>query len=145
MNQTVITFSELQLAEVAEQILSYIKKDLLVLLTGQMGAGKTSLVRAICKHLGCEDEAGSPTFSIINEYQCKPNPWSLSSIVHMDLYRLHKIEDVIDLGLSEYFESNTPVLIEWPEIAEPFYKGHKLLQIHFEVLDNQHRKIILTF
>ncbi|MBK9107071.1 MAG: tRNA (adenosine(37)-N6)-threonylcarbamoyltransferase complex ATPase subunit type 1 TsaE [Saprospiraceae bacterium] len=145
MNQTVITFSEAQLPDVAKQILTYIKNDVLILLKGQMGAGKTSLVRAICNHLGCDAEVGSPTFSIVNEYHCKPNPWSLSSIIHMDLYRLNKIEDVIDLGLTEYFESEIPVLIEWPEIAEPFYKGYSLLQIHIEVLDNQDRKIILTF
>lgn len=76
-----------------------------------MGAGKTSLIKAICKHLGIEDSISSPTFSIVNEYQSRNG----QIIYHFDFYRIRKIEEVYDIGFEDYFDSGNICLLEWPE------------------------------
>lgn len=82
-----------------------------ILFTGKVGAGKTTLVKQICLKLGVSDLTNSPTFSLINEYKTKN-----TSIFHMDLYRLKNINEVIDLGVMEYIDTNKTVIIEWPEL-----------------------------
>ncbi|MDE6007796.1 MAG: tRNA (adenosine(37)-N6)-threonylcarbamoyltransferase complex ATPase subunit type 1 TsaE [Muribaculaceae bacterium] len=78
---------------------------------GAMGAGKTTLIAAICRCLGAEDDFGSPTFSIINEYTDKEgNP-----IYHFDFYRIDSLSEAIDMGAEEYFYSGDLCLMEWPE------------------------------
>ena len=82
---------------------------------GKMGAGKTTFVKAICEALGVEDTVTSPTFAIVNEYECKGD---YSSIYHFDFYRIKRLEEVYDMGYDEYFYSGLPCFIEWPELIE---------------------------
>lgn len=84
------------------------------LLEGDLGAGKTTLVQSMCAFLGVEEAVTSPTFSLVNEYQSP----SQGTIYHMDLYRLEKEEDLVQIGLEEYLDSGNLCFIEWPGIAQ---------------------------
>lgn len=99
------------LAEAVPSILAAIEHPV-VLVNGSMGAGKTTLISAICKHLGVSaGDVSSPTFSLVNEYldaQAKP-------IYHFDCYRLKDEEEAFQAGLEEYFFSGYPCWIEWPD------------------------------
>ena len=81
-----------------------------ILITGEVGTGKTTLIKEYCKLIGVEEIVNSPTYTLINEYQNKS-----CKIVHMDLYRVEDINEINELGLFEYLDKNI-VIIEWPEI-----------------------------
>lgn len=78
---------------------------------GEMGAGKTTFIKAICENLGVSDTINSPTFAIVNEYRSD----SGELIYHFDFYRINKIEEVFDFGYEDYFYSGSLCFIEWPE------------------------------
>ena len=78
---------------------------------GQMGAGKTTFIKAICKELGVADAVNSPTFTIVNEYRAAKG----FPIYHFDFYRINKITEAYDIGIDEYFSGDCLCLIEWPE------------------------------
>ena len=90
-------------------VLKNVNRDI-ILITGQVGTGKTTLIKEYCKLIGVKEIVNSPTYNLINEYQNKSG-----KIVHMDLYRVKDINEINELGLFEYFENNI-VIIEWPEI-----------------------------
>jgi len=81
---------------------------------GEMGAGKTTLIKEICKLLGVRDITSSPSFSLINEYLTNES----ESIFHFDFYRINNVEEAYDIGYEDYFYSNSLCLIEWPEKIE---------------------------
>ncbi len=81
---------------------------------GQMGAGKTTFIKAICSELGVSDIVQSPTFSIINEYKTKAG----ESVFHFDFYRIRSIIEVFDIGYEDYLYSGNYCFIEWPELVE---------------------------
>ncbi len=83
------------------------------LFSGEMGAGKTTLIKSICKELGVKESMASPTFSIVNEYQIHNG-----RIFHFDFYRLKNEQEAYDIGVDEYFESGNYCFIEWPEKLE---------------------------
>ena len=98
---------------------------------GQMGAGKTTFIKAVCEELGVSDVITSPTFAIVNEYATSPipskggepdsTPWGRVggySIYHFDFYRIKKLEEVYDMGYEDYFYSGALCFIEWPELIE---------------------------
>ena len=82
---------------------------------GEMGAGKTTFIKAICKELGVTDVITSPTFAIVNEYR---STTSGELIYHFDFYRIKKLEEVYDMGYEDYFYSGALCFIEWPELVE---------------------------
>lgn len=81
---------------------------------GEMGAGKTTFIKAVCKELGVEETVASPTFAIINEYKGGDG----KPIYHFDFYRIRKLEEVFDFGYEDYFYSGYTCFIEWPELVE---------------------------
>ena len=85
-----------------------------------MGAGKTTFISALCSLLGMEDEATSPTFSIVNEYQGRDEAGNLKKVYHFDFYRIETPEEALDLGLDDYFDSDALCLMEWPENVAEF-------------------------
>lgn len=99
--------------DVVERIIPHITKPIL-LLRGNLGAGKTTFSQHLVKALGSDDEVTSPTYSIVNEYQSPKG-----KIFHFDLYRLKNIEEAFDFGIEEYLDNAFFCIIEWPEIYEP--------------------------
>ena len=87
---------------------------------GNMGAGKTTFIKAICKELGVEDVINSPTFAIINEYRSDTTG---ELIYHFDFYRIKKLSEVYDMGYEDYFYSGALCFIEWPEKIEELLPG----------------------
>lgn len=90
---------------------------------GKMGSGKTTFIKALCEELGVEDVITSPTFAIVNEYGVEAKNGAaginVSSIFHFDFYRIHRLEEVYDMGYEEYFYAPGALcFIEWPELIE---------------------------
>jgi tRNA threonylcarbamoyladenosine biosynthesis protein TsaE len=98
----------------AKKILEYTSGCKLLAFYGPMGAGKTTIIKAVCKALGAEDLVNSPTFTLVNEYKTRGR----DSIYHIDFYRIKKKEEVFDFGVEEYFASGSYCLMEWPELIE---------------------------
>jgi tRNA threonylcarbamoyladenosine biosynthesis protein TsaE len=99
--------------EVARQLINNLNTKTL-LFYGEMGVGKTTLIKALVKALGSNDEVSSPTFSIVNEYATNDNQF----IYHFDLYRINEIEELYNLGIEDYVFSNNWSIIEWPDKVE---------------------------
>jgi tRNA threonylcarbamoyladenosine biosynthesis protein TsaE len=106
LNATSIT----QLPAIASEILSLAKDYRIFLFYGDMGAGKTTLIKSLCECLGTTETVTSPTFSIVNEYIGNSN-----KIYHFDFYRLKNQTEALDMGYEEYFYSDAYCFIEWPE------------------------------
>jgi len=103
------------LEEAASRVLETCKNAKVFAFYGEMGAGKTTLIKALSRQLGSDDSLSSPTFSIVNEYRdADGNP-----IYHMDLYRLKNLEEAEEIGVEEYLHSGHYCFIEWPELIEP--------------------------
>lgn len=105
-----ITFSLAEIDDVAKIVLASKLKNI-ILLHGEMGAGKTTFIKALARQLGVTDMTGSPTFSLVNEYGTEDG----RVLYHFDLYRLNSEEEAYDMGIDEYFYSGNLCLIEWPE------------------------------
>ena len=103
--------SEQELPKIAAQLIEVFGKQRVVLFYGEMGVGKTTLIKQLCKQLGVEEETTSPTFSIVNEYLSNEG----NSIYHFDFYRIEEEAEVFDLGYEDYFYSGNYCFIEWPE------------------------------
>ena len=107
-----------KLNEVAEAITALFDKGfLVVLIEGELGAGKTTLVKVLCQSLGVMEPVSSPTFSIVQEYSSP----SRGIIYHMDFYRLSLPQDLGKIGITEYLDSGNLCFIEWPELGKSFY------------------------
>jgi len=102
------------LREVAQQLLSLLGDAKIVAFYGEMGSGKTTLIKAMCECLECVDAVNSPTFAIINEYFTKNG----TTVYHFDFYRLKNIREALDIGVEEYLYSGNLCLLEWPETIE---------------------------
>ncbi len=103
--------------EVIQTILPQLQHNIL-LLKGNLGAGKTTFTQFLLKNLGSTDEVNSPTYSIVNEYNT-----SKGKVFHFDLYRLKNIEEVYDIGMEEYLDNAFLCVIEWPEVYEEDLDG----------------------
>lgn len=122
---------------IAEAIVEQWEHKVMIIM-GEMGAGKTTLIKAIANKLGCIDEVSSPTFSIVNTYLTR----SEHPIFHFDLYRVRSIEELFELGFEAYFEKNGFIFIEWPEHLFDFrLPEHHIL--HLEVISDEERKVSL--
>ena len=101
-------------AEFVEYISSSDLQSNIFAFFGQMVAGKTTFITALCKELGVSDTVNSPTFTIVNEYRAAKG----FPVYHFDFYRINKLSEAYDLGLDEYFGGEGLCLIEWPEKIE---------------------------
>lgn len=134
---TSLVFTLDSIDAVAEAIVEQMKHKVFTIV-GQMGAGKTTLIKAIAKKLGGIDEVSSPTFSIVNTYLTH----SKHPIFHFDLYRVRSIEELFELGFEAYFEENGFIFIEWPEHLFDFkLPEHHSLEL--EVISDDKRKLRL--
>jgi tRNA threonylcarbamoyladenosine biosynthesis protein TsaE len=105
-----IIFSIDQLEEVAQQIIANNPKKV-ILFHGEMGVGKTTLIKQLCKTLGVTGATSSPTFSLVNEYEANDS----QLVYHFDFYRLNKEEEALDMGVDDYLYSGNWCFIEWAE------------------------------
>lgn len=106
---------------------------------GQMGAGKTTFIHALCDIKGVKDAVGSPTFSLVNEYVYEEKGHQ-QKLFHIDLYRLKDEEEAIRAGIEDCLYSGNICLVEWPEKAPGIFPEHTL-HIYIEVLDAQRRRL----
>jgi tRNA threonylcarbamoyladenosine biosynthesis protein TsaE len=112
MEKTLTVASLNELDKAASTILNDIGEHRVVALFGKMGAGKTTLIKAFCNHLGVDDVVSSPTFALVNEYLAQNG----EPLFHFDFYRIESIEEVYDIGYEEYIYSGHFCFIEWPEM-----------------------------
>ena len=126
-----------QLDEVAKKIIDTHAKHRVFSLNGEMGAGKTTLIKALCKYLEIQNIPSSPTFAIVNEYWTPKN----EPVYHFDFYRIERPEEAIAIGLFEYLESGNYCFMEWSENIETILDDNRIT-IKIERLDDQTRKFI---
>jgi tRNA threonylcarbamoyladenosine biosynthesis protein TsaE len=114
MEKTTIHIDNLEsIDQAADQFVKAMGDETVYAFYGEMGAGKTTFINALCRRLGVSDDpTGSPTFAIINEYR---SDTTAELIYHFDLYRLENLEEAYDIGVEDYFDSGALCLIEWPE------------------------------
>ncbi|MBP8959865.1 MAG: tRNA (adenosine(37)-N6)-threonylcarbamoyltransferase complex ATPase subunit type 1 TsaE [Bacteroidales bacterium] len=110
----IIIEKEDHLPQVAKDILALAGGKKLFAFSGPLGAGKTTIIKAICNYLSARDIVTSPSFTIVNEYKTLSN----ESLFHIDLYRIKSINEAFDFGIEEYIFSNNYCFIEWPELIE---------------------------
>lgn len=104
-----ITYNQNEIQLVAEQLLKN-STSKIFLFYGEMGVGKTTLIKEIVKQLGVSESSNSPSFSIVNEYDTPEG-----AVYHFDFYRINHIAEAFDIGLEDYLYSNNYIFIEWPE------------------------------
>jgi tRNA threonylcarbamoyladenosine biosynthesis protein TsaE len=127
-----------ELGNAARQIVQWIGNNRIICFYGSMGAGKTTLIKAICTELCVTDVVASPTFALVNEYsdgQGEP-------VFHFDFYRIKKLDEVFDFGYEEYFYNPEGIcLIEWPELIEDILPPAGVVRVTIEVLADESRKV----
>ena len=132
-----ITFSLDQLDEVANQIIVQNPKKV-ILFHGEMGVGKTTLIKALAKKLGVLEPTKSPTFSLVNEYQTTTN----QLVYHFDFYRLNRETEALDMGIEEYLYSGDWCFIEWAEnIPNLIPEAHSIITIQLLADGKRHLKL----
>ncbi|MGH1336798.1 MAG: tRNA (adenosine(37)-N6)-threonylcarbamoyltransferase complex ATPase subunit type 1 TsaE [Aureispira sp.] len=122
-----------ELKDLIPTLLPFIQRHRKIAFVGEMGAGKTTLIKLLCAALGALDSATSPTFAIINVYATETVP-----IHHMDLYRLNSEEEGFSIGLLELFDDNSYCFIEWPQVMEA-YLPEETLWLTIEVGEEEER------
>jgi tRNA threonylcarbamoyladenosine biosynthesis protein TsaE len=125
------------LSEIASEIIASAENKTL-LFFGEMGVGKTTLIKKICKNLSVLDSISSPTFSLVNEYETSKK----EKVFHFDFYRITDEEEALDMGIEEYFDNNEWCLIEWPKNIENLLPLDAV-EIHLSILNDGKRNIQL--
>lgn len=133
-----MTYTENEISTIAQEIIINATSKTLCFY-GEMGAGKTTLIKALVKKIGNIETVNSPTFGIVNEYQSK-NGETLG--FHFDFYRLNDETEALDLGFEDYLNQNVWVFIEWPEKISSFLPENKT-DIFIQILDFKTRQIQL--
>jgi tRNA threonylcarbamoyladenosine biosynthesis protein TsaE len=108
--------------------------------SGELGAGKTTFISALCDELQVDETVSSPTFSIIQEYKTKTN----KIIYHIDLYRIKNKEEAMDAGIEDCLNSNEICFVEWPEKASEIFPRHTVFT-NIETISPTSRKLMITF
>jgi tRNA threonylcarbamoyladenosine biosynthesis protein TsaE len=122
--------------DIARLILQSHAEHRVFALHGELGAGKTTLIKAFCEALGVADATSSPSFAIVNEYRMADD----RPVYHFDLYRLRDARELLDIGFEEYLDSGAYCFIEWPELAEELLP-REVLHLTIEAVDSGVRTI----
>lgn len=130
--------SESQLSEWVPVLFDMLGDKKKLALVGDLGAGKTTLIKYLCQHLGVRDQVVSPTFSLVNEYSTDTGV----NVFHIDLYRLESLEEALQIGIEEYLDSEAYVFIEWPQLINTLL-GDDFIWVEISVANEQGRKIVI--
>lgn len=122
--------------EIAEKFAKTLKPDDVIILFGDLGAGKTCFTNGILYGLGFLSGGSSPTFTIVNEYPTTP------VINHFDLYRLTSEDDLFDMGFADYFDKGRITIVEWPQIAGEFLEKRKTVTVSINFTENDDEREI---
>ena len=128
-----------EIPSAAKQILDIVGIGRILLLKGDLGAGKTTLTQQIVLTLGHKGSTSSPTYSLVNEYEGTDGP-----IYHMDLYRLNDLDEAYDIGIEDYLYSGNYCFIEWPELIMDMLEGEPYVQLNIEQMEDGVRKVEIT-
>ena len=123
----------------AKQLLEQSGKNKIFAFYGSMGAGKTTIIKAICELLGAIDIISSPTFTLVNEYKTS----SGESLYHIDFYRIRKQEEVYDFGLEEYLTGDMYCFMEWPDLIEEILP-EETIKVRISVDENEQRILSIS-
>jgi len=133
-----VKYSLTKIDEISQLIVDKIKTIKTIMLRGELGSGKTTIVKSVLKKIGVNEVVTSPTFSIVNEYN------SAETIVyHFDLYRIENTEELDVIGFEDYIYSQNICFIEWPEIVLDKI-NFKYLDIEIKYLDENNREILIS-
>ncbi len=143
MNMMDITYTRHDIKEVAERLAAMMTDYRVLTLEGDLGAGKTSLISALCKTWGVIDPVSSPTYSLINQYEAKSLPVG-HSIYHLDLYRLQSAVEAIDAGMEDILFSGEFCLVEWPSKAREIIPGRRLEALLSVVSDDVRHLTVIS-
>lgn len=127
------------LSKTAQQVLAYGQELKVWLFEGEMGAGKTTFIKALCRELGVLQTVQSPTFALVNEYSTDRN----DTIYHFDFYRIKSEAEAYDIGVEEYFYSGNFCLVEWPSQI-PHLWPEAYLSVRIESNADESRSIAVT-
>lgn len=122
-----------ELSSAAKALLNFAGDEKIFIFEGEMGAGKTTFIKALCAELGVEDMVSSPTFSIVNEYSAAG-----TVVYHFDFYRIKNLQEAYDIGYEEYFYSGDLCLIEWPELVAEILP-EKYIKVEITILSPDER------
>ena len=131
-----VNFTLSKINEVAKNFLAETAAHKVIAFHGDMGAGKTTFIHALCEAMGVRDTISSPTFSIINQY----NTSTGQTVYHMDLYRVKDEEEAINAGVEDCLYSGNACFVEWPEKAPGIFP-EDTLHVFIEVIDKDNRQI----
>ncbi len=142
MSQHIITIPSIDdLAQASHSFIELMGDYTVFAFYGEMGAGKTTFITALCRELGVtEDLAGSPSFSIVNEYR---SDTTAELIYHFDLYRLESLEDALEIGIEDYFDSGALCLLEWPDRVDDILP-YDTVRVDLKVCDDSSRQLTIT-
>lgn len=126
--------------QAATQVISHAGDVKVWLFIGEMGAGKTTLIKSISRALGAEGDFSSPTYALVNEYPITANK---GKIYHLDLYRLRSTEEALDIGIEDYMLGGEYCFIEWPQLIMPLLREGEYMTIHISPLSEYERKITI--
>jgi tRNA threonylcarbamoyladenosine biosynthesis protein TsaE len=127
------------LPSAAKQLLNYCGEKKLFAFYGSMGAGKTTIIKAICEVLGAIDIISSPTFTLVNEYRTSGG----EPLYHIDFYRIKKQEEVYDFGVEEYLTGDSYCFMEWPELIEEILPPETVI-VRISVDKNEQRILSIS-
>jgi tRNA threonylcarbamoyladenosine biosynthesis protein TsaE len=127
------------LADAAEKFLKHFGKNRIFAFYGSMGAGKTTIIKAMCQALGAVDIVSSPTFTLVNEYKTARG----DTLYHIDFYRIKKLEETFDFGIEEYLTGDNYCFMEWPELIEEILP-EGTISIRISVGDNEQRTLLIS-
>jgi len=135
-----ISNSNKQTIAIGKELATKLTGGDILLLQGNLGAGKTTIVKGLALGMGIKEEITSPTFTLMNIYKSKK-----LQLVHIDTYRLKNEQDLIEIGAEDYLgDKNTVCVIEWPEKIIPLLKNKKTILVDIEHVDENKRRIIIT-
>jgi tRNA threonylcarbamoyladenosine biosynthesis protein TsaE len=120
----------------ARELLNHSADKKIFAFYGSMGAGKTTIIKALCKNLGAIDIVSSPTFTLVNEYKTSGG----ESLFHIDFYRIKKQEEVYDFGLEEYLTGDSYCFMEWPELVEELLP-EETVRVRI-IVDNDEQRVL---